>query len=88
MGWHKSFFALLVRVKGAGSEDWSTAAAKASAFASAGDLEQASGIFANASATTPPALKSWADKAKRRVKLEKALTSFASSLVTAGLAKE
>lgn len=88
----KSLFSLLVRVKGVVGGDWATTAAKASAFAATGDLEQAGALFATANvdvdAAMPPALKAWGDKAKRRLKLEKALNSFAAALNAAGLAKE
>ena len=84
----KGAFSKLVRIKGQGSEDWGTAAAKASAFAVVGDLEQASAIFPKASSETPAPLKAWADKAQRRLNLEKATETFASALTRAGLAKE
>ncbi len=87
-GSFKGVFSKLVRVRGEPSEDWATAAAKASAFAVAGDLDQASSILTKGSTPAPAPLKAWADKAQRRMKLEKALDAFAASLTRAGLAKE
>lgn len=84
----KYLFSNLVRVRGQAGDDWATASAKASAFAAAGDLDQASAALSTSGATPPPALKTWTDKAQRRVKLEKALDSFAASLNVAGLTKE
>ena len=84
----KSLFSKLVRVRGQTGDEWATAAAKASAFAAAGDLDQASALFGDTNLAVPPRLKSWADKAQRRVKLEKATEVFAASLTRAGLAKE
>ena len=84
----KGVFAKLVHVRGPASDDWALAAAKASAFAAAGDLEQASALFSQPNAVPPPALKAWADKAQRRLALDKATEAFAASLTRAGLAKE
>jgi hypothetical protein len=84
----KGVFAKLVRVRGPASDDWALAAAKASAFAAAGDLEQASALFSQPNSVPPPALKAWADKAQRRLALDKATEAFAASLTRAGLAKE
>jgi len=84
----KGFFSKLVKVRGQGADDWATAAAKASAFAAAGDLDQASGVFIKSNSPVPAPLKTWADKAQRRLSLEKALDSFAAALTRAGLAKE
>ena len=84
----KGVFSKLVRVRSPASDDWALAATKASAFASANDLEQASALFTQANSAPPPALKAWADKAGRRLALDKATEAFAASLTRAGLAKE
>lgn len=84
----KGVFSKLVHVRGPASEDWALAAAKASAFAAAGDLEQASALFSQPNSVPPPTLKVWADKARRRLALDKATEAFAASLTRAGLAKE
>jgi hypothetical protein len=84
----KGVFSKLVRVRSPASEDWALAATKASAFASANDLEQASALFMQPNSAPPPALKAWADKARRRLALDKATEAFAASLTRAGLAKE
>ena len=84
----KGVFSKLVRVRSPASEDWALAATKASAFASANDLEQASALFTQPNSAPPPALKAWTDKAQRRLALDKATEAFAASLTRAGLAKE
>ncbi|MDP8996541.1 MAG: hypothetical protein M3O03_06010, partial [Pseudomonadota bacterium] len=84
----KGVFSKLVRVRSLASEDWALAATKASAFASANDLEQASALFMQPNSAPPPVLKAWADKARRRLALDKATEAFAASLTRAGLAKE
>ena len=84
----KGVFSKLVRVRSPASEDWALAATKASAFAGANDLEQASALFMQPNSAPPPALKAWADKARRRLALDKATEAFAASLTRAGLAKE
>jgi hypothetical protein len=84
----KSVFSKFVHVRGSANGDWALVAAKASAFASANDLEQASALFTQQNSAPPPALKAWAEKAQRRLALDKATEAFAASLTRAGLAKE
>jgi hypothetical protein len=81
-GWWSSFKAMmshLVRIKKASGADWATLAAKAQAFAAAGDLQQAADVFA-AAKDVPPALQGWIDKANRRQKLEQALEQFSTAV--------
>jgi hypothetical protein len=84
----KGVFSRMVKVRGQNSDDWATLAAKASAFAAAGDLDQATALFAKAGTDMPAPLKAWAEKAQRRLNLEKGLTQFSAALIRAGLAKE
>ena len=79
-----SFFSELVTVKELGPGQVADAAAKASAFAASGDLQQAADALSAVGDGLPAALKDWKDTALRHVRLEAALDRLSASVVRAG----
>ena len=79
-----SFFSGLVTVKELGPGPVADAAAKASAFAASGDLQQAADALSAVGDGLPPALKDWKDLALRRMRLDAALDRLSASVARAG----
>ena len=79
-----SFFSELVIVKELGPGLVADAAAKASAFAASGDLQQAADALSAAGDGLPSALKDWKDSALRRVRLDAALDRLSAAVARAG----
>ena len=79
-----SFFSGLVTVKELGPGLVADAAAKASAFAASGDLQQAADALSAVGDGLPPALRDWKDAALRRVRLDAALDRLSASLARIG----
>ena len=79
-----SFFSELVTVKELGPGLVADAAAKASAFAASGDLQQAADTLSAVGDGLPPALKDWKDAALRRVRLDAALDRLSAAVARAG----
>ena len=79
-----SFFSELVTVKELGPGLVADAAAKASAFAASGDLQQAADALSAVGDGLPSALKDWKDAALRRVRLDAALDRLSASVARAG----
>ena len=79
-----SFFSELVTVKELGPGPVADAAAKASAFAASGDLQQAADALSMVGDGLPADLKDWKDKALRRLRLDAALDRLSASVARAG----
>ncbi|MEP6828477.1 MAG: hypothetical protein ABJA10_10430 [Aestuariivirga sp.] len=79
-----SFFSDLVTVKELGPGLVADAAAKASAFAASGDLQQAADALSAVGDSLPPALRDWKDAALRRMRLDAALDLLSASVARAG----
>lgn len=79
-----SFFSDLVTVKELGPGLVADAAAKASAFAASGDLQQAADALSTVGDGLPADLKEWKDKALRRLRLDAALDRLSASVAKAG----
>ena len=79
-----SFFSDLVTVKELGPGLVADAAAKASAFAASGDLQQAADALSAVGDGLPADLKEWKDKALRRLRLDAALDRLSASVAKAG----
>ena len=79
-----SFFSDLVTVKELGPGLVSDAAAKASAFAASGDLQQAVDALSAVGDGLPADLKDWKDKALRRLRLDAALDRLSASVAKVG----
>ena len=79
-----SFFSDLVTIKELGPGPVVGAAAKASAFAASGDLQQAADALSIVGDGLPADLKDWKDKALRRLRLDAALDRLSASVAKAG----
>ncbi len=83
-GWFSgitSFFSEMVTVKELGPGLLADAAAKATAFAASGDLQQAADALSAVGDGLPADLKDWKDKALRRLRLDAALDRLGTSVM-------
>jgi hypothetical protein len=71
----------VVTIRAIGETDWPGVAARASAFAEAGDLQQAIGVIDAAEGEKPMALTQWRDRAAARLQLEQALAEVSEAVL-------
>ena len=79
--WFTSMLSGVVTIRDLGETNWRDVAAKAQAFAEAGDLAQAIGTIAAAEGEMPPALGGWLASARARVAGDAALDSVAAAVL-------
>ena len=82
-----NFFSNLVSVRSLGNDDVGQAAARASAFAASGDLQQAVDVLGKAEGALPSALQTWHDTAVRRIKLDQAVDKVSAAVAREVAAK-